>query len=76
MFGFKFDVIMWIKENLNMEIDWEMFDFLNRIELQIKLVKDIVDVSIIYCFSILFVIKISFNFVFLIQKKILYIFNF
>lgn len=64
MFGFKFDVIMWIKENLCMEIDWEMFDFLNRIELQIKLVKDIVDVSIIYCFSILFVIKISFNFVF------------
>lgn len=64
MFGFKFDVIMWIKENLNMEIDWEMFDFLNRIELQIKLVKDIVDVSIVQCFSILFVIKISFNFVF------------
>lgn len=64
MFGFKFDVIMWIKENLNMEIDWEMFDFLNRIELQIKLVKDIVDVSIVQCFSILFVIKKSFNFVF------------
>lgn len=64
MFGFKFDVIMWIKENLNMEIDWEMFDFLNRIELQIKLVKDIVDVSIVQCFSILFVIKNSFNFVF------------
>lgn len=64
MFGFKFDVIMWIKENLNMEIDWEMFDFLNRIELQIKLVKDIVDVSIVQCFSILFVINISFNFVF------------
>lgn len=64
MFGFKFDVIMWIKENLNMEIDWEMFDFLNRIELQIKLVKDIVDVSIVKCFSILFVIKNSFNFVF------------
>lgn len=64
MFGFKFDVIMWIKENLNLEIDWEMFDFLNRIELQIKLVKDIVDVSIVQCFSILFVIKISFNFVF------------
>lgn len=69
MFGFKFDVIMWIKENLNMEIDWEMFDFLNRIELQIKLVKDIVDVSIIYCFSILFVIKISFN----LEKNIIYI---
>lgn len=64
MFGFKFDVIMWIKENLNMEIDWEMFDFLNRIELQIKLVKDIVDVSIVQCFNILFVIKISINFVF------------
>lgn len=64
MFGFKFDVIMWIKENLNMEIDWEMFNFLNRIELQIKLVKDIVDVSIVQCFSILFVIKNSFNFVF------------
>lgn len=62
MFGFKFDVIMWIKENLNMEIDWEMFDFLNRIELQIKLVKDIVDVSIVQCFSILFVIKINFVF--------------
>lgn len=69
MFGFKFDVIMWIKENLNMEIDWEMFDFLNRIELQIKLVKDIVDVSIVQCFSILFVIKISFNFVFKFRKK-------
>lgn len=71
MFGFKFDVIMWIKENLNMEIDWEMFDFLNRIELQIKLVKDIVDVSIIYCFSILFGIKIVLILFFNLEKNII-----
>lgn len=45
MFGLKPDVIMRTKENPDMEIDWETFDSLNRTELQIKSVKDIVDVS-------------------------------
>ena len=44
MFGLKPDVIMRTKENPNMEIDWETFDSLNRTELQMKSVKDIVDV--------------------------------
>lgn len=45
MFGLKPDVIMRTKENPDMEIDWDKFDSLNRTELQIKSVKDIVDVS-------------------------------
>lgn len=45
MFGLKPDVIMRTKENPNMEIDWETFDSLNRTELQIKSVKDIVDIK-------------------------------
>lgn len=69
MFGLKPDVIMRTKENPNMEIDWETFDSLNRTELQIKSVKDIVDVSTIYCLSISPATKISLNLVFQLGKK-------
>lgn len=69
MFGLKPDVIMRTKENPCMEIDWETFDSLNRTELQIKSVKDIVDVSTIYCLSISPATKISLNLVFQLRTK-------
>lgn len=73
MFGLKPDVIMRTKENPNMEIDWETFDSLNRTELQIKSVKDIVDVSTIYCLSISPGTKIVSTLFFNLEKNIIYI---
>ncbi|KAK3092805.1 hypothetical protein FSP39_007424 [Pinctada imbricata] len=45
MFGLKPDVIMRTKEDPNMKIDWDTFDSLNRTELQMKSVADIVEVN-------------------------------